>query len=1051
VGLEKINKAAYEVFSSMDEEELKLVLSALAYDTLPSYIEEQSPYIQKSVDTWLSKRFTAYEGYLKRQYLERVQKNQDVDDLEEAYEAISKADPYDPTRTPRGGDPINRGRFSRSWGPGANQANISAPYDQSSLNRMTVNFTRPLTSKPIRNPEQAGLPKGLKTSNQNDYRRMASLQAAYMQLKNQLEEYDRAGVGGDVKIQLVGNKGTQVISGTDIDEAFVGMAGAGNKVPSKAIISLPYATVGGAYFDALSAIPGARDRSDLVLNAMGGVNQLPGNISADSDFQSQWFDADYALSDNEPRFRRLKAGADLVDTFVPASAVKTKAALAGAKYVGELGPDAEKIVGPTARKLTYRSRGTERKVIDPALSSIDASDRQRAIVGYTQPVIRRGEARISGAPGTLVSYFQDRLPKKDYWELQRKSGAIPPSEGVIIDSTGKIVSQSVGFKDDHFLPFSLKGLSKLRGGEYVRTRSTGGPTTEDVYTALISGANAFTVVSRSGSFTVEFDPTFTGRRRYNDKAGKMVERYGKLLDAAGSGEVTLNQIDSARYQEIVEQARREAPTDPRAFEARKNALLEREKVMPTPAVGDEAEIKREIRAELRDEIANGGTSFAQEYAESRANNAKSIAANRRLAEQFNMPFNQPDPAILEGQLAQMVDDEVARRYPQAAKKAMEERSYKAMQLDGQGYHAALQSLKEQYPYYIANVRFIPAGSERDKGYVKPKFLRPDDVWEGYFDPSIKGNSSAKGGRLIDAKMVRHAGTHGKVQASGTNYQNARNFVPGADRDRDDVKVETKVGQAAPAPEQKVGGSFKRLRIDASDQAIIDAYRAARTIKNVDGAKISIADKTVKESFPAFASAQVELDNLQGSMLPILRDPQRRQALITDLNGIRGVIEGDPAWQNAPEYTPFMNAVRNIGRSENTAPLSGGNEAILSPNKAFSFPEIDAIDDTAQYNDRAQSVLPTWNEILGVDGKDDDSKITNYIILQQQLMDDEEAKDEPSSVLIEDYKKKAVQAHIIRAMIAKGEELKRIGKPINIWWATGGPNSADTTIHTRAIQ
>jgi hypothetical protein len=126
VSLEKINKAAYEVFSAMDEDEARLVLSAIVYETLPPYIEEQTPIIQKHVDEWVSKRFTAYERYLKRQYIDRVQKHEDTTDLEQAYEVIAKADPdYDPMRTPRGGFAENRGRFSRTWGPGAN---VAGPY-----------------------------------------------------------------------------------------------------------------------------------------------------------------------------------------------------------------------------------------------------------------------------------------------------------------------------------------------------------------------------------------------------------------------------------------------------------------------------------------------------------------------------------------------------------------------------------------------------------------------------------------------------------------------------------------------------------------------------------------------------------------------------------------------------------------------------------------------------------------------------------------------------------------------------------------------------------
>jgi hypothetical protein len=42
---------------------------------------------------------------------------------------------------------------------------------------------------------------------------------------------------------------------------------------------------------------------------------------------------------------------------------------------------------------------------------------------------------------------------------------------VIIDADGDVVSQAVGFSDDHYLPFDLANLTRLRGGQYVRTEA----------------------------------------------------------------------------------------------------------------------------------------------------------------------------------------------------------------------------------------------------------------------------------------------------------------------------------------------------------------------------------------------------------------------------------------------------------------------------------------------------------------------------------------------------------------------------------------------------
>ena len=76
-------------------------------------------------------------------------------------------------------------------------------------------------------------------------------------------------------------------------------------------------------------------------------------------------------------------------------------------------------------------------------------------------------------------------------------GAVQPAAGVgehpavggdHANADGQIVTQAIGYGDDHYLPFNLKNLKGLKGGEYIRTRSVGGPTSEDIYTGLLSGA-----------------------------------------------------------------------------------------------------------------------------------------------------------------------------------------------------------------------------------------------------------------------------------------------------------------------------------------------------------------------------------------------------------------------------------------------------------------------------------------------------------------------------------------------------------------------------------
>ena len=95
----------------------------------------------------------------------------------------------------------------------------------------------------------------------------------------------------------------------------------------------------------------------------------------------------------------------------------------------------------------------------------------------------------SGAGSAIVEQLPDARScpaQAALYNLQLASGNTPPSEGVIINANGQIVTQAVGYGDDHYLPFNLKNLKALKGGEYIRTRSVGGLTSEDIYTGLIS-------------------------------------------------------------------------------------------------------------------------------------------------------------------------------------------------------------------------------------------------------------------------------------------------------------------------------------------------------------------------------------------------------------------------------------------------------------------------------------------------------------------------------------------------------------------------------------
>lgn len=62
---------------------------------------------------------------------------------------------------------------------------------------------------------------------------------------------------------------------------------------------------------------------------------------------------------------------------------------------------------------------------------------------YETTVTPRGYEEVP-VPSKFLRYWQNQLPDVELRELQLSSGAIAPSEGVILDSTGKPVAQAVG-------------------------------------------------------------------------------------------------------------------------------------------------------------------------------------------------------------------------------------------------------------------------------------------------------------------------------------------------------------------------------------------------------------------------------------------------------------------------------------------------------------------------------------------------------------------------------------------------------------------------------
>lgn len=317
--------------------------------------------------------------------------------------------------------------------------------------------------------------------------------------------------------------------------------------------------------------------------------------------------------------------------------------------------------------------------------TLDKDERAQAMNAEKAKFMEERNARTAPVPTALeagreqiANHLWEKRPDSKLFGLHLESGNTPPSEGVMLDSNGRIVAQAIGYGDDHYLPFNLKNMKSLKGGEYIRTRSVGGPTSEDIYTGLVMGARRVEVISRSGRFVVEFDDDFRGGRRYNDKARRMTRRYEQLLDAVQS-----EQVDR---------------------------------------MGVSADVKAGIAADVDTKFP--GMSAAD----------KKKVINTRIEEYKASPEMTPaDEAAFEAHMrnvtGEMTDRQASKIRADALNSWRNEKEFK-FRLNGVGYGAALKALEEQFPYYIkthdrpVNDQAERASFEPDKGYVQPGRLRP---------------------------------------------------------------------------------------------------------------------------------------------------------------------------------------------------------------------------------------------------------------------------------------------------------------------------------------
>lgn len=462
---------------------------------------------------------------------------------------------------------------------------------------------------------------------------------------------------------------------------------------------------------------------------------------------------------------------------------------AGANLAGQIAPHGERLVGPAIRRAKYRYQGVERKLDKDLMKKV--AERQKRVLAsrlHGRPQneqskvlanISNGRAdaakylnsdsREMAAIQGAVDYLRDRIPKASRNNLRLGSGKVAPSEGIIIAPDGELLHQSVGVAEDHYLPFSHGNLKDLKAGTYVRTRTMGGPTSEDLRTGLQTGLKTMIVISSSGIFQVDFDDDFDGRARGTGRAKEMVDRYEKILDAVQSKQIE------------------KKPFSP----------------------WERAELETEAEEKTLKQIQESPFSYSDEDQDKLfEQNLKAITDKAKKRPRMSkQEMDEIDRIASQGFGERELQTEQGQRQLRTAKRAVynrfvKEKGERVYQLNGQGYQDALETLQDEFPYFIQvqelikndDDEFAQLGMETtDAGYVKPRFLHPEREQHGYFGARIDG--PGEGG-------TKRAGDRTQYQ----NWRYNKDANPNAER-----KGEEQAGVSEPKGAASVESQKQQLR------------------------------------------------------------------------------------------------------------------------------------------------------------------------------------------------------------------------------------------------
>jgi hypothetical protein len=198
--------------------------------------------------------------------------------------------------------------------------------------------------------------------------------------------------------------------------------------------------------DALGAMTGSEGFANYVMQTGQEAKK------ATKDFSEKWGSSPDDRGVNDQTWRRLEASSklayDMGGKHLPQNA---QFALKVGEWAGQYAPQAEKVIGPTARRSAYRYRGVEKQPDPVFQKDIDTlriaqkggrAAHEALIYGTPSPNPRGRDASMGmwddREQSRTITRMKELLPDPSLYELNRKSGSIPPSQGIIIDRSGKV-------------------------------------------------------------------------------------------------------------------------------------------------------------------------------------------------------------------------------------------------------------------------------------------------------------------------------------------------------------------------------------------------------------------------------------------------------------------------------------------------------------------------------------------------------------------------------------------------------------------------------------